>query len=66
MVSKMLEFLKSSKGATAIEYALIASLIAVVAIAGFRMVGNQILDQLNNIADNLENTRYGNTNELPG
>lgn len=53
MISKVSRFLKNSKGATAIEYALIASLIAVVAIAGMKTIGNKILAQLNNIADNL-------------
>ena len=53
MLAKLFRFLKNSKGATAIEYALIASLIAVVAIAGMRTVGNKILSQLNNIADNI-------------
>lgn len=53
MISKVSRFLKNSKGATAIEYALIASLIAVVAIAGMKTIGNKILNQLNNIADNL-------------
>ncbi|MDR1362288.1 MAG: Flp family type IVb pilin [Holosporaceae bacterium] len=42
-----------SAGATAIEYALIASLIAVVAIAGMRVVGNKILTKLNSISDNM-------------
>lgn len=54
MISAIPKFLKKkSKGATAIEYALIASLIAVVAITGMRLIGNKILKQLNNIADNL-------------
>jgi pilus assembly protein Flp/PilA len=54
MLAKVLKVLKrSEKGATAIEYALIASLIAVVAIAGMKVIGNKILAQLNNIADNL-------------
>lgn len=54
MISAISKFLKKkSKGATAIEYALIASLIAVVAITGMRLIGNKILSQLNNIADNL-------------
>ena len=53
MLTKLARFLKSSKGATAIEYALIASLIAVVAIAGMRQIGNKILCQLQNIANNL-------------
>jgi Flp pilus assembly pilin Flp len=53
MLKKACEFLGSSKGATAIEYALIASLIAVVAIAGMKLIGGRILNQLNNIAGNL-------------
>ena len=54
MISAISKFLKKkSKGATAIEYALIASLIAVVAIAGMRFIGSKMLNQLNNIANNL-------------
>ena len=53
MLTKLSKFLRNSKGATAIEYALIASLIAVVAITGMKAVGNKILQQLNNIANNL-------------
>ncbi|MBO7454563.1 MAG: Flp family type IVb pilin [Alphaproteobacteria bacterium] len=53
MLTKLARFLRSSKGATAIEYALIASLIAVVAISGMKLIGNKILAQLNNISANL-------------
>ena len=53
MLTKLSKFLRNSKGATAIEYALIASLIAVVAITGMKAIGNKILNQLNNIANNL-------------
>lgn len=53
MLTKLVKFLKNSKGATAIEYALIASLIAVVAITGMKAIGGKILNQLNNIANNL-------------
>ena len=53
MLTRLSKFLKNSKGATAIEYALIASLIAVVAITGMKAIGNKILHQLNNIATNL-------------
>jgi pilus assembly protein Flp/PilA len=35
-------FLKNSKGATAIEYGLIAALIAVAAIAAMQGLGNQL------------------------
>lgn len=50
----LIKLLKDSKGATAIEYALIASLIAVVAISGMRAIGNKVGSQLNNIADILK------------
>ena len=50
----LIRLLKNSKGATAIEYALIASLIAVVAISGMRAIGNKVGSQLNNIADILK------------
>ena len=51
MLRKIISTLKlSNKGATAIEYALIASLIAVVAITGMKLIGNKIAVQLNNIA----------------
>ncbi|MDR2781396.1 MAG: Flp family type IVb pilin [Holosporaceae bacterium] len=53
MLVSIFKWLKGSKGATAIEYALIASLIAVVAITGMKAIGNKILNQLNNIAANL-------------
>ena len=53
MLTKLARFLKSSKGATAIEYALIASLIAVVAITGMKNIGGKIANQLQNIANNL-------------
>lgn len=52
---KLRKLLGNSKGATAIEYALIASLIAIVAISGMKLVGNMILNKLNKIADELGN-----------
>ncbi len=55
MLKKIRSLLKrSAKGATAIEYALIASLIAVVAIAGMRLIGSKISNQLTNIADAIQ------------
>ena len=53
MIEKIVRFISSSKGTTAIEYALIASLIAVVAISGMKMIGNQITNKFNAIANNL-------------
>ena len=57
MLTKLSSFLKNSKGATAIEYALIASLIAVVAIAGMRAIGNKIRMQFNKIANTIGTVR---------
>jgi pilus assembly protein Flp/PilA len=54
MLNSLSKLLKCSVGATAIEYALIASLIAVVAIAGMRSIGNKVQSQLNNIASSLD------------
>jgi pilus assembly protein Flp/PilA len=39
------------RGATAIEYTLIASLIAVAAIASMRSVGNKVTNVLNNVSN---------------
>lgn len=47
------KILVSKKGATAVEYAIIAALIAVVAVAGFRLVGNDINTGMANVANNI-------------
>lgn len=49
----MLGKLRDSKGATIIEYALIASLVAVVAIAGMRTLGQKINNKMQEITTNL-------------
>lgn len=51
MVRKLARFLKGSKGTTAIEYALIASLIAVVAITAMKMIGGSISNKFNEIGE---------------
>ena len=43
--------MKDSQGATAVEYTLIASLIAVAAIASMRTVGEKISNVLGNVAN---------------
>lgn len=53
----MLNKLRSgTKGATIIEYALIASLIAVVAIAAMKAVGNSVQAKMNNVSQVLDAT----------
>ncbi len=42
------KFVKNNKGATAIEYGLIAALIAVAAVAAMGSLGNKIALTLNN------------------
>jgi pilus assembly protein Flp/PilA len=50
MVSKLL---KNEDGATAIEYGLIAALIAVAAIAAFQLVGTSLSTVFNSVATKL-------------
>jgi len=45
--------LKNSKGATAIEYGLIAALIAVAAISAMTTLGGKVSKTFNNVATNL-------------
>jgi pilus assembly protein Flp/PilA len=44
---------KNEKGATAIEYGLIAALIAVAAIAAMQSIGTNLGTTFNSVADNL-------------
>lgn len=47
--------LKSEKGATAIEYAVIAALIAIAMLAGLTLVGSGTAKQYNNVANKVGN-----------
>jgi pilus assembly protein Flp/PilA len=49
----MLRFFRDRRGATAIEYGLIAALIAVSAIAAMQQVGTSLSATFNNIASHL-------------
>lgn len=48
------KMLKDSKGATAIEYGLIAALIAVAAIAAMGTVGNSLINTFGNVSNGLD------------
>lgn len=48
------KIIKDSKGATAIEYGLIAALIAVAAISAMSQLGGKISSTFNNVSDNLK------------
>jgi pilus assembly protein Flp/PilA len=49
----LINFLKDQSGVTAIEYALIAALIAVAAIAAFTLVGTNLSTTFSTIAAKL-------------
>ena len=50
------KFIKNSKGATAIEYGLIAALIAVAAVSAMSTLGGKISTTFNNVSSNMKAT----------
>jgi pilus assembly protein Flp/PilA len=53
-MSKLIaRFVKDESGATAIEYGLIAALIAMSIIAGAGLIGNELDEKFNSIATSL-------------
>jgi pilus assembly protein Flp/PilA len=54
MHSLFSRFAKDQSGATAIEYGLIAAGIAVVIISAVKLVGNNVGNIFNNVANNLK------------
>ena len=54
MRNVLLSFFKDESGATAIEYGLIAALIAVVIIGGVQAVGTGLSSTFNTIQSNLK------------
>jgi pilus assembly protein Flp/PilA len=53
MLSIFRRLMKNEIGATAIEYTLIASLIAVAAITAFKTVGNKVSNVMSNVAGSM-------------
>ena len=53
MFSTLTKLWKSDNGATAIEYGLIAALIAVAAISAMQLVGTNLTSTFNNVASKL-------------
>ena len=53
MLSIFRRLMKNDRGATAVEYTLIASLIAVAAIASMRTVGGKISNVLGNVSNSM-------------
>jgi len=52
-MAKFLKIFKNEEGATAIEYGLIAALIAVAAIAALSNIGGQLKTTFNKVATSL-------------
>ena len=52
-MSKFLKLIRNSRGATAIEYGLIAALISVAAIAAMTSVGTKLGTTFNNVSSKL-------------
>ena len=52
-MSKFLKLIKNNKGATAIEYGLIADLIAVAAIGAMQGIDNKLNTTFNNVSNHL-------------
>jgi pilus assembly protein Flp/PilA len=52
-MAKFVKLLKDSDGATAIEYGLIAALIAVAAIGAMQGIGNKLNSTFTNVSNNL-------------
>jgi pilus assembly protein Flp/PilA len=52
-MANFLKLIKNSKGATAIEYGLIAALIAVAAITAMTSIGTKLSGTFNNVSTKL-------------
>lgn len=50
---RLTQILRCERGANAIEYALVASFIAIAAVAAFQNLGNKIDTMYNNVSNNL-------------
>ena len=59
MKDQLVKFWKDEEGATAIEYALIAGLIAVAIIVALTALGGSIGNLFNDVADKLTNVNVG-------
>ncbi len=52
-MTNFLKLIRDSRGATAIEYGLIAALIAVAAITAMTSIGSKLGSTFNNVSSNL-------------
>lgn len=54
-MTQFVKMIKDSRGATAIEYGLIAALIAVAAISAMKGLGGQMTKTFNNVSSEMSN-----------
>ena len=66
MFTSIMKLLKNEDGATAIEYGLIAALIAVAAIAGMTAVGTKLSTTFNSISASSKLRRKSNARRHRG
>ena len=52
-MSKLFNIFRNTKGATAIEYGLIAALIAIAALTALQSIGNKLGTTFNNVSSQL-------------
>ncbi|GJL55730.1 MAG: pilin [Nitrospirales bacterium] len=55
MTSQVMQFFQDEEGATALEYGLLAALIAAVIIGAVTTLGNVVSTTFNNIATSMKN-----------
>lgn len=60
------KLIKQRKGATAIEYALIAALVSVIALVAFKQLGYNIKEQVNVISQEVYDRAVAAKNSITG
>ena len=60
-IQKAKEFARNEEGVTAIEYGLLAALVAVVIITAVTSIGTSLEGTFNSVADKLSNSGTGST-----
>ncbi len=55
MLTKMKKFIADDSGATAIEYGLIAALVAIAIIVGAGYLGNEMNEKFKEVGDTVKN-----------
>lgn len=66
MKTRFAQFLADERGATAIEYGLIAALLAIGMIAGLSAMGDSVDDKFADLSDNLDNAQDSDVVAIAG